>query len=458
MVRDHPDRFMGLGTLPMQDPERAVREMTRGRQELGLTGFMIDDHVNGLTYDHDQFEPVWEAAEGLGAFLLIHQFQHTTVTYRTRKYFLLNSIGNLVDRTITFAAFVYGGVLDRFPGLTICLCHGGGYVPYALDRLDKGWDVWEGQRGRSRGSSQYLRPALLLRHRGLHPPQPAVPAGRGGGRPGHLRDRLAGADDVRRPGRPPRDDGRALRRRPAGAAPRDGREPLRAAPGVTGAAASPRPPTKPPKKPKVFVVQPVMDVGRRALEEIADVEVHDSERMIGREALLAGVRDSDYLWMLGDTPIDEEVMDAAPRLQGIATMASVPQRGGRRGGDPPWTARHGRPARDHEDDLRPDVRTGDRARLASRRGRSLRPRRQVPPGAIHDVPHARALGQTRRDDRTRRDRDRDRHPSPGLRDGRDLHEAEPAARGAGAGARRNVGAGAGRVAAPGRLRGTDGDV
>jgi aminocarboxymuconate-semialdehyde decarboxylase len=158
MVRDHPDRFMGLGTLPMQDPERAVTEMTRGREELGLTGFMIDDHVNGLTYDHDQFEPVWEAAQGLGAFLLIHQFQHTTVTYRTRKYFLLNSIGNLVDRTITFAAFIYGGVLDRYPNLTVCLCHGGGYVPYALDRLDKGWDVWAGQRGKSQDRpSSYVR-------------------------------------------------------------------------------------------------------------------------------------------------------------------------------------------------------------------------------------------------------------------------------------------------------------
>ncbi|HET6790440.1 MAG TPA: D-glycerate dehydrogenase [Actinomycetota bacterium] len=76
--------------------------------------------------------------------------------------------------------------------------------------------------------------------------------------------------------------------------------------------------------PKVFVVQPIMDVGRYALEELADVDVHDSERMIGREALLHGVRDADYLWMLGDTPIDEEVMEAAPRLKGIATMALFP--------------------------------------------------------------------------------------------------------------------------------------
>jgi glyoxylate reductase len=80
----------------------------------------------------------------------------------------------------------------------------------------------------------------------------------------------------------------------------------------------------PPKKPKVFAVQPVMDVGRQALEEVADVEVFDSERMIERAALLSGVADCDYLWMLGDTPIDEEVMEAAPSLKGIATMALFP--------------------------------------------------------------------------------------------------------------------------------------
>jgi len=77
-------------------------------------------------------------------------------------------------------------------------------------------------------------------------------------------------------------------------------------------------------RPKVFVVQPIMDVGRRALEEIADVDVFDSYRMISRPELLHGVRDADYLWMLGDTPIDEEVMASAPGLRGIATMALFP--------------------------------------------------------------------------------------------------------------------------------------
>jgi glyoxylate reductase len=67
-----------------------------------------------------------------------------------------------------------------------------------------------------------------------------------------------------------------------------------------------------------------MDVGRRALEAFAEVEVFDSDRMIPRDELVRGVADCDYLWTLGDTPIDVEVMDAAPRLRGIATMALFP--------------------------------------------------------------------------------------------------------------------------------------
>jgi glyoxylate reductase len=77
-------------------------------------------------------------------------------------------------------------------------------------------------------------------------------------------------------------------------------------------------------KPKVFVVQPIMEAGRRALEEFAEVDVFDSYRMISKPELLWGVSDADYLWMLGDTPIDVETMDAAPRLKGIATMALFP--------------------------------------------------------------------------------------------------------------------------------------
>ncbi len=158
MVRDRPGRFMGLGTLPLQDIDLTIREMERSMGELGLRGFMIDDHVNGLTYDHPTFEPFWAAAERLGAFMFVHQGRPTSVTYRIRDYFLPNSIGNLVDRTITFSALVYGGVMDRHPGLTVCLGHAGGYVPYAVDRLDKGWEAFPDSRGETLDRpSTYLR-------------------------------------------------------------------------------------------------------------------------------------------------------------------------------------------------------------------------------------------------------------------------------------------------------------
>lgn len=158
IVRDHPARFMGLGTLPMQDVERAIAEMERGTRELGLRGFMIDDHVNSLTYDHAVFDPFWSAAERLRAFVFIHQGRPTSVSYRTQKFFLLNSVGNLVDRTLTFGCLVYGGIIDKYPGLTICLGHAGGYVPYAVDRMDKGWQAFPDLRGASRDRpSTYLR-------------------------------------------------------------------------------------------------------------------------------------------------------------------------------------------------------------------------------------------------------------------------------------------------------------
>lgn len=158
MVDTRPDRFMGLGTLPLQSVDHTLAEMERGMGELRLRGFMIDDHVNNLTFDHDLFDPFWAAAERLGAFILVHQGRPTSVTYRTQKYFLPNAIGNLVDRTITFASLVYGGVMDRYPNLAVCLGHAGGYVPYALDRLDKGWEVWPDMRGAAQDRpSTYVR-------------------------------------------------------------------------------------------------------------------------------------------------------------------------------------------------------------------------------------------------------------------------------------------------------------
>lgn len=142
LTKDRPDRFAGLANIPMQDPTAAIEELERSMVTLGLKGAMINDTANNVTYDEPQYLPFWKAAEELGALIFIHQRGgDTLVTPRSDKYHLMNSIGNLVDRAVTYATFVFGGVMDKHPDLKICLAHGGGYTCFGIGRMDRGWQV-----------------------------------------------------------------------------------------------------------------------------------------------------------------------------------------------------------------------------------------------------------------------------------------------------------------------------
>jgi aminocarboxymuconate-semialdehyde decarboxylase len=141
MIRAWPERFAGLGTLPMQDVKAAIAEMERCMSRLGLKGVEINDHVNGRTLDEPEFRPFWKAAQELGALVFFHQGGDTVVTPRSARYHLPNTIGNLADRAVTFATLVSGGVMDEFPDLKICLGHGGGYTCFGIGRMDHGWQV-----------------------------------------------------------------------------------------------------------------------------------------------------------------------------------------------------------------------------------------------------------------------------------------------------------------------------
>ena len=141
MIRAWPERFAGLGTLPMQDVVAAIAEMERCMTRLGLKGVEINDHVNGRTLEEPEFRPFWKAAQELGALVFFHQGGDTVVTPRSARYHLPNSIGNLADRAVTFATLVSGGVMDEFPDLKICLGHGGGYTCFGIGRMDHGWQV-----------------------------------------------------------------------------------------------------------------------------------------------------------------------------------------------------------------------------------------------------------------------------------------------------------------------------
>ena len=157
LTQDHPDRFAGFATLPMQDVAASVAELDRSIAHLGLKGAMIGDHVNGATYDDPSFLPLWKAAEASGAVIFIHQAGDTIVTPRSDNYHLPNTIGNLADRAVTFASFVFGGVMDACPGLKVVLAHGGGYTCFGAGRMDRGWQVRSEARAHLRQPpSRYL--------------------------------------------------------------------------------------------------------------------------------------------------------------------------------------------------------------------------------------------------------------------------------------------------------------
>ena len=141
LTKEHPERLAGFATLPMQDVAASIAELERSVETLGLKGAMIGDHVNGATYEDPLFLPLWKAAEALGAVIFVHQSGDTTVSPRSDRYHIPNTIGNLVDRTVTFASFVYGGVMDACPDLKVCLAHGGGFACYGVGRMDRGWQV-----------------------------------------------------------------------------------------------------------------------------------------------------------------------------------------------------------------------------------------------------------------------------------------------------------------------------
>jgi aminocarboxymuconate-semialdehyde decarboxylase len=137
MVAADPDRFCGVGTLPMQDVDAAIAELQRIMGDHGLKGAIIDDHVNGRTYDEPEFRPFFKAAEELGAVLFFHQGGDTCVIHRISRYKLGNAIGNLADRTLTFATLVFSGIMDECPDLKPLLGHGGGYTAFGIARMDK---------------------------------------------------------------------------------------------------------------------------------------------------------------------------------------------------------------------------------------------------------------------------------------------------------------------------------
>ena len=139
-VAAHPDRLIGIATLPMQAPKLAADELRRAMRKLGLKGAKIGSNVEGRNLDDEALEPLWAAANELHAFIMVHPTR-VAGAERLKPYYLVNLIGNPLDTTIAAAALVFGGVIERYPNINFLMVHGGGFLPYQIGRFKHGWQV-----------------------------------------------------------------------------------------------------------------------------------------------------------------------------------------------------------------------------------------------------------------------------------------------------------------------------
>lgn len=138
LVAQFPHRFTGLGTLPLQDPALAVRELERCILELGLPGIQIGTHVNHWNLDEPALFPVFQRAEELGAAVFVHPWDMLG-RERMERYWLPWLVGMPAESALAACSLIFGGVLERLPRLRIGLAHGGGAFPALIGRLARGF-------------------------------------------------------------------------------------------------------------------------------------------------------------------------------------------------------------------------------------------------------------------------------------------------------------------------------
>jgi aminocarboxymuconate-semialdehyde decarboxylase len=156
LVAFHPDRFLGLGAVPLQDPETAVHELKRCHAELGFRGIEMATHIEGEELSSPRFDRFWEVVEELGMLVFIHPTGFTEPTRFTDHYFF-NTIGHPLEETICAGRLIFDGVMERHPALKFVFSHGGGFLPAYAGRFDHAYHAREDVRqGLPRPPSEYL--------------------------------------------------------------------------------------------------------------------------------------------------------------------------------------------------------------------------------------------------------------------------------------------------------------
>lgn len=133
----YPERFISLGTLPMQDIPLAIKELERCAS-LGLPGVEIGSHIEDKNLDHEDFHPFWEAAQDLNMSIFVHPWEMMGQS-EMQKYWLPWLVGMPAETCRAICGMMFGGVFDKFPRLKVMFAHGGGSFAHTLGRISHGW-------------------------------------------------------------------------------------------------------------------------------------------------------------------------------------------------------------------------------------------------------------------------------------------------------------------------------
>ena len=156
LVAAHPDRLLGMGSVALQHPDLCVEQLDHAVRKLGLRGVEISSQVCGTEVADARFARFWAKCAELGCVVFLHPLG-TTLGDRVRPFYLSNSLGQPLEHAVALSHLIFGGVLDRHPGLKLLAAHGGGYLASHIGRADHAWHARPDAHTCQHPPSKYLK-------------------------------------------------------------------------------------------------------------------------------------------------------------------------------------------------------------------------------------------------------------------------------------------------------------
>ncbi len=153
LTKTRTKHYIGLGTLPMQDIDLAIKELQRCKEELGLKGIQIGSNINNQNLSMTRFFPFFEACQDLGMAIMIHPWEMMGSEH-IEKYWLPWLVGMPAETTRAMCSMIFGGVFERYPNLRVNFSHAGGSFMATLGRIEHGFNC---------------RPDLVAVHNNVNP-------------------------------------------------------------------------------------------------------------------------------------------------------------------------------------------------------------------------------------------------------------------------------------------------